>query len=387
MSGSSENQMSWFSEGGAEAVARRIKAFFDRNNRFRWDGIIGSGANGSVYKVTYNNQSRLTTMAVKICHIDVDLEGNKSYDEEDEDEGEEVQQLLNEKLWLKRLRNCHHIIQSFEVDDDPLANTPADLPPHRMQSWIFTEYIENGPLMRLVERHLKQYEGELFPCRLLWRFFMCLIRFCLEMAYWDAQQAGRVNIETDALESLRRFPLGFLGHKDLSRNNIAVGDLLPEVQHPEHDITPILKLLDFGTADVMDPGNPRSLDGFGRNGYQRNISDIGEVMEYLVLQEEEQISERKRVTIRGQSFETFAGSLHTARTNLIARGIDAELINLICCCRAVDQRRQLNLIDLALNVNNHVRNRGHNSIERETDKAIKLRITSITSDADTISIS
>ncbi|KAI1471843.1 uncharacterized protein F4812DRAFT_415743 [Daldinia caldariorum] len=386
MSDLSENQMSWFSEGGAEAVSQRIKAFFDRDNTFRWDGIVGSGANGSVYKVIYNEHGRLTTMAVKICHIDVDLGGNKSYDEEDEDEGEEVQQLLNEKLWLERLRNCHHIIQSLDVDDDPLANTPAGISPHRMQSWIFTEYIENGLLTRLVERHLEQYEGELFPCRLLWRFFMCLIRFCLEMAYWDAQREGRVDLETDTLESLRGSYPGFLAHKDLSRNNIAVGGLMPELQHPEHDTSPILKLLDFGTADTMDPRNPRSLDSFGRNGPQRNITDIGEVVQYLVLQQEGQIGQRTRVTVRGQSFETFAGSLHAARTSLIAQGIDAELINLIYYCRAVDQRRQLNLIDLAIAVRNQVRNRGHNSIERETNRAISLRIANITRNANTIQI-
>lgn len=82
----------------------------------------------------------------------------------------------------------------------------------------------------------------------------CLvIRFCLEMAYCGAQQDGRVNLATATLESLREFPIGFLAHKDLSRSNIAVGGLLPELQHPEHDMNPILKLLDFGTAAVMDP--------------------------------------------------------------------------------------------------------------------------------------
>ncbi|KAI1798652.1 hypothetical protein F4811DRAFT_547636 [Daldinia bambusicola] len=382
MSGSSENQMSWFSEGGAKAVAQRIKAFFDRSHAFRWGGIIGSGANGSVYKVSYNNEGRLIPMAVKICHIDVDLGGNKSYDEEDEDEGEEVQQLFNEKLWLERLRNCHHIIQSFDVNDDPLASSPPGLPPHRMQTWIFTEYVENGPLIRLVERHLDQYDGELFPSRLLWKFFMCLVRFCLEMAYWDAQREGRVDLETGTIESLRISRPSFLAHKDLTRNNIAVGDVLPGFQHPEHDTNPILKLLDFGTADVMDPGNPGSLDGFGRNGPQRNIADIGEVMQYLVLQEEEQISERTNVTIQGQSFDTFAGNLHMARTRLIDRGIDAELINLIYCCRAADHRQQPNLIDLAISIRNQVYSGGNDLIEREANEAIGIRLASITRNAD-----
>ncbi|KAI2777578.1 hypothetical protein F4815DRAFT_502238 [Daldinia loculata] len=353
--GSSGNQMSWFSEGGAEAVAGRIKAFFDRSDRFQWEGTIGSGANGSVYKVKHHSESGLWTFAVKICHIDVDLDGNKSYDEDDEDEGDEVLQLANEKQWLERLRNCHHIIQSFDVNDDPLRQTPDDLTPHRMRTWIFTEFIENGPLTL----------------------------FCLEMAYCGAQQDGRVNLSTAPLESLREFPIGFLAHKDLSRNNIAVGGLLPELQHPEHDMNPILKLLDFGTAAVMDPSDPRSLDDFDRTGPQRNINDIGEVMQYLVLQEDEMMNETATVTIGAETFETFAGSLHAARDDLIGRGVDTQLIDLIYCCRVVDRERQPGLIDLAIAVRNWVSHRGDYGVERETDGAIRQRIANLMYNAET----
>ncbi|KAI0846489.1 hypothetical protein F5Y00DRAFT_271948 [Daldinia vernicosa] len=383
MSGSSGNQISWFSEGGAEAVAERIKAFFDRSDRFGWEGTIGSGANGSVYKVKYNSEEGSWILAVKICHIDVDLDGNKSYDEDDEDEGDEVLQLANEKLWLERLRSCPHIIQSFDVNDDPLRQTPYDLAPHRMRTWIFTEYIDNGPLTRLVRRHTELYEGELFPCRLLWRFFMCLIRFCLEMAYCDAHQDGRVDLNTATLESLRELPIGFLAHKDLSRSNIAVGGLLSALQHPEHDMNPILKLLDFGTAAVMDPSDPRSLDDFNRTGPQRNISDIGEVMEYLILQEDEMMNETATVPIGVSVVETFAGSLHAARDDLIARGVDAQLIDLVYCCRVVDPERQPGLIDLAIAVRNWVSNRGDYGVERETDGAIQQRVANLMYNAET----
>ncbi|KAI8958174.1 hypothetical protein F5Y11DRAFT_362969 [Daldinia sp. FL1419] len=378
MSDSGDEQLSWFSEGGPEAVEKRIKAFFDRSNKFLWNGTIGSGANGSVYKVKYDNGSGITTLAVKICHIDVDIDGNKSYDEENEDDEDEVLHLENEKKWLERLRNCHHIIQSLDIPNDPLRGTPADLAPHRMRNWIFTEYIENGSLEGLVGRHIQQYQGELFPCRILWRFFMCLIRFCLEMAYWDSQRQGRINLKTASLESLRTLPAGFLAHKDLSKSNIAVGGFETDFKHPEHAITPILKLLDFGTAAEMDPNVPGSLDDFGRTGPQRNISDIGEVMQYLVLQGDDNMAERVTVTIGAETFQTFAGSIHTSRDDLIAKhGIDAQLLDLIYYCRAVDQRRQPSLIDLAIAVRNQVANRGHNGVPRETNHEIRQRMMSL----------
>ncbi|KAI0131545.1 hypothetical protein F4814DRAFT_457379 [Daldinia grandis] len=383
MSGSNENQMSWFSEGGAEAVAERIKAFFDRNDKFQWESTVGSGANGSVYKIKYSSEGCPWTFAVKVCHIDVDLGGNKSYDEDDADEGDEVLQLVNEKHWLERLRNCHHIIQSFDITDDPLGQTPVGLTPHRMRAWIFTEYIENGPLTLLVERHTELYKGELFPCRLLWRFFMCLVRFCLEMAYCDAQQDGRVNMATATLESLRELPIGFLAHKDLSKNNIAVGGVFPELQHPEHDTNLILKLLDFGTAALMDPSDPRSLDDFNRTGPQRNMNDIGEVMQYLVLQEDEIMNRTATVTVGDETFETFAGNLHAVRDDLVARGVDAQIIDLIYCCRVVNKERLPGLIDLAISVRGWVSSRGDGGAERETDGAIQQRIDNLMYNAET----
>lgn len=142
------------------------------------------------------------------------------------------------------------------------------------------ENAENGSLQNLIDRHAELYNMEPFPNRLLWRFFMCcrfstltmfgasiilyiikltttrllVIRGCIEMAYYNAEQDGnQVNVTTATLESLDNIAPGPLSHQDIQGGNIVVGAIMPDFQAPEHYLTPILKLIDFGEANEIDP--------------------------------------------------------------------------------------------------------------------------------------
>ncbi|KAI1406788.1 hypothetical protein F5Y13DRAFT_183911 [Hypoxylon sp. FL1857] len=345
--------MSYWSEEGPALVTARVKTFFDNDPRFKWEGLLGEGANGIVYRLMYTNLGYSMRMAVKIAPIDVDLGGSKSYDEDDEEGPEEVESIYIERQWLQRLRGCAHVIQSLDIPRDPLFQTPAGVPPHRMLNWIFLEYAENGTVMTFVQRHIAQYPGELIPSRLLWRFFMCLLRAAIEMAYYDATRNDLpVDLYTAPLESLQSIPPGSLAHRDMGLSNTVIGAAVPWLQHPEHNISPILKLIDFGQAGEVDPAE----DVFNRTGSQRNIMDIGEIMSYLI-----------------SLTWGFLTNMPEAHGDFIARGIDPLLIDLVCQCLSRENDTRPGLIELAIRVHDQVLNRGPNAVERETDEAIIRR--------------
>lgn len=59
---------------------------------------------------------------------------------------------------------------------------------------------------------------------------------------------------TTMIENLANTSPGPLAHMDMTTGNIAIGDLVPALQSPEHVISPILKLIDFGEAEeIPDP--------------------------------------------------------------------------------------------------------------------------------------
>ncbi|KAI1451229.1 hypothetical protein F4805DRAFT_474659 [Annulohypoxylon moriforme] len=373
-------EKSYYSEEGPALVSARIKTFFDKALHYKWGGELGAGANGVVYKITRYADGKLKTLAVKVPPIDVDLGGNKSYDENDEDEmPDEVQSIIREKDWLQRLRNGFHIIKSLDLPNDPLARTPEGVSPHRMRSWIFMEYAENGGLRTFIERHVEQYEGEILPSRLLWRFFMCLVRGCLEMAYYNASINGqRVDFKTASIEDLSGIEPGGLAHQDLGSHNVVIGAMTPDA-NVEHNITPILKLIDFGEAGQIDPER----DFFNRTGSQVNVGEISQVMSFLILQDDTAYNGAIDVVINGRMFETHASSLRANQNDLIRAGLDIDLLNLVYRGLSMDKDERPGLIELARIVHERVLHRGHRGAERETDQSIKERIFKLIHHGDT----
>ncbi|KAI0834045.1 hypothetical protein F5Y06DRAFT_307220 [Hypoxylon sp. FL0890] len=371
ISGESDHRLSYYSDEGAALVAARIKSFFDPDPRFRWEDTIGAGANGIVYRLQYKS----ARIAVKIAPVDVDLgEGYKSYEEDGAPPPAESLSLTLEKNLLRRLRGCVHIIQSLDIPQDPLQLTPTGVQPHRMRDWLFMEYAENGSVQLFVQRHLNQYPGELLPCRLLWRFFMC------QLAYYGltTHDGRKVDLTRIPLESLQSIPPGPLVHGDMYPTNMVVGALMPQIQPPEHTISPNLKLIDFGAAENYN----RTEDKFQRTGSARNIWDIGEIMRYLITLRQDS-AERVEVTVDGKTFNIFGDSMERAREELIARGIDPLLIGIVYCCLSHQEATRPGLIELATRVHHQVMNRGPNGVERETDQAILKRVSTLILDADT----
>ncbi|KAI1447313.1 kinase-like domain-containing protein [Annulohypoxylon stygium] len=368
----------FYSDEGEELVSERIKSYFDAAPLFKWGGQLGSGANGIVYKVFNQVDGKLRTFAVKIAPIDVDLGGNKSWGEDDEPVPDEVQSLESEKLWLSRLRNCPHIIKSIDLPYDPLSQSFENIIPHRMRSWIFMEYAENGSLQTFVDRHLERYNGEVMPNRLLWRLFMCLIRGCLDMAYYNAQLDGRpVDLNTVNFNALSSIEPGDLAHRDLGSHNIVLGPTEID-QTPEHYLTPILKIIDFGEAYLIDP----ETDRYGRTGSQRNVRDICRIMVYILLHDLKFFKEIT-ITIWGETFKTEGSAVYERHNEFLQEGVDEELLYLLYKGTSPDKDVTPDLVELARYVHERIMIRDDRGEERETDKAIKERVFSLIYDADT----
>ncbi|OTB04805.1 hypothetical protein M426DRAFT_22428 [Hypoxylon sp. CI-4A] len=365
----SDGSDTYDSEYGALIVAARIKTYFDHNHGYQWEDTIGAGANGVVYRIrnrvpgntSYEGRPVPELFALKIAPHDVVLEtGNKSYDEDGSDLEDEVNGLDNERKWLWQLRGCPHIIESLNIPHDPLARAPPQgTLAHRMRAWVYTEYVENG-IYIMGDQYQTAYYGDSLCVDII-----VVVRACVEMAYHS-----QANMETIALDSLSSMIPGNLAHLDLAQRNVALGSMYPSLQHPEHSFTPILKALDFGTAEMRDGRSN------GRNGPQENIFDIGRLMAYIILQDQPVVS-RAQVTVNGNTFNTFAKSLHDQRGYLIQAGVDADLIDIVYHCCADDMTAQPQLLQLATTVRDRVANRGHGGIAHEQDQNITERIRNV----------
>ncbi|KAI1086535.1 hypothetical protein F5B19DRAFT_498251 [Rostrohypoxylon terebratum] len=356
----------YYADGGEQVVTDRLRTYFDRAPLFKWGGKLGAGANGIVYKVFQQVEGKVRTLAVKIVPIDVDLGGNKSWDEEWGQEHDylppEVESLEGEKLWLRV-----HLL------NDPLSQKFEDIIHHRMRTWLFMEYAENGGLERFVERHAEHYAGEPMPNRLLWRLFMCLIRGCIDMGYYNKN----IDLKTTNFDALKSIEPGPLAHQDLGSHNVVLGDMSAD-NTPEHNVTPMLKIIDFGEADTIDSNE----EPFNRNASQINVGEISRIMVYLILLDTKAFK-RVTVTIGGVTFNTFASAIYKRHNELVNAGIDEDLLYLVYRGTSLENNVRPGLAELAEVVHDRVTNRGDRGVERETDQAIKTRVFSLLYDADT----
>ncbi|KAI1747014.1 kinase-like domain-containing protein [Xylaria castorea] len=107
---------------------------------------------------------------------------------------------------------------------------------------ILLEYIENGSLQKLSQRAWRLNID--FPNRLLWSFYLCLVRACAGLHYPHVVPKpgdGPLVLETIT----RPEPNGF-AHNDIALRNIMVGRSDHLVA--EHGIMPRLHLIDYGLS-------------------------------------------------------------------------------------------------------------------------------------------
>ncbi|KAI1245327.1 hypothetical protein MGN70_012217 [Eutypa lata] len=137
----------------------------------------------------------------------------------------------DEIRWLDTLRGSLHIMSSLQVDPGNLYRPMLIMP-----------YAARGDMSGLLDR-LELDDGDVtVPNRLLWRFFLCLTRAVVAMAYPPSTVPALQRFNNNMRESI---PAGAvvpfdLQHNDLHQGNVLLADITRA--DPEHDISPILKV-------------------------------------------------------------------------------------------------------------------------------------------------
>ncbi|RYP61308.1 hypothetical protein DL770_009817 [Monosporascus sp. CRB-9-2] len=343
----------------------------DPHGRFVWEGFLSQGGNSAIYKIK-QDQRRIAVKIVPDAFFDGGGNGVSAGSGDDNSGGDDSSE--EDPDWLDQLMELNNEADIFQARGTF----------HHMTRWIYMEYAENGMLQDLIDRHLALYQRP-FPNRLMWRFFMCLVRSALEMAYYDRG----ADLSATTLGNLPSMAPGPLAHLDMKGENIVIGDLLPELQHPEHVISPILKLIDFGGAeDVVDPEARQERIGaqFAPTGSELNIFDIATVMLYILLHEAEgdyRVPEATEITVGAATFLSFGTVLSARRQELVSNGVDEPLINLICRCLAQDPQNRPGLIELAALVHERVINRAPGDAPGELDDAVRQLLHDLLLNANT----
>ncbi|KAI1482207.1 kinase-like domain-containing protein [Daldinia eschscholtzii] len=302
----------------AKTEAEKLARYFSDDERFDFVGFIANGSYGSASRVRYQDP---------ITGVCKDVIVKRAFQSES---AEEAMRL--EREYLRRLRGALHIVQILEVEDFPLNRDPR-IP----GEWITMEWLSCGTLGNFIIKAKRKVDR--LPNRLLWRFFLCLIRACIAMADPPNRDDGRVEREMVRGE----LPEGGVAHADLHAGNVVLGEPLSDF---EHTITPILKVIDFGRvtewAWLDEIGSPTT----------SNVWEVGKFMISLItLNEREVVPRVGRGSVllpdRGMILTTDAVAIlpidpPNARYPLL----DPDLGRLICWCLASEITESPSLWDL-----------------------------------------
>ncbi|OTB07671.1 hypothetical protein M426DRAFT_242319 [Hypoxylon sp. CI-4A] len=178
------------------------------------------------------------------------------------------------------------------------------------------------------------------PNRMMWLLFLCLIRACIAIA-WPHKNSPDEN-ETAALAFA--WPTG-LAHNDIHGDNLMFGSFMDA---PEHVLTPVLKLLDFGLAKAYRTE-------WGPTGEQANIEDIGIMMASIIQLRTHSKYTGEEVDVDLSSIGCYASILSPASGILgdyeygdpdPYPSIDRDLRLTIAACIASEPRHRPSLADL-----------------------------------------
>ncbi|KAI1821835.1 kinase-like protein [Xylaria intraflava] len=255
------------------------------------------------------------------------------------------EQLENEIKWLKVLRGGKHIVKMLASCRNLATSNEATermerymellevtipqhsklqrLPPSSafvglagMQGPAMAlEYIEGRSLLDFKEK-VDRF-GMRIPNRVLWSFFLCLIRACIGLAYPLGRPEGAPSI-LETIPSDGR-EVRNIAHHDIAPRNIMLGR---GDSTEEHATERVLKLIDFGATRELERG-----DG---PAPAKNLFEVADSIAML---------------IRGLTFDYTIANYkgHDTRAGPILRnstsdpfpGVDADLRDLIARCMYV----------------------------------------------------
>ncbi|OTB07263.1 hypothetical protein M426DRAFT_20312 [Hypoxylon sp. CI-4A] len=279
----------------ARRVEKELRDHFRENETWRTEKILGGGSQSNrLVLVSRRNprSGRYQRLAVKRAMT------NKAEEE-----------LRTEILHLGRQVNAQHIATMIAARDDPVPEevtvevltnkfqqllkkaTPRRRRLYKLNDprrvgkelglksfvgWpvLVLEYLEHGTLYQLIMR--ANQNGVVFPNRMLWHIYLCLLRACLALAYpAPAGQPPAVDI-TGApkiqLETITKEPdQATLWDRSLNIFKVMLGST--GGKWPEHDLVPVSKIIDLGAA-IED-----------QRGLAENLYSITHIMYCLITRE------------------------------------------------------------------------------------------------------
>ncbi|KAI1417187.1 kinase-like domain-containing protein [Hypoxylon sp. FL1857] len=341
------------------------KHFAVQWRKYKFEGLIGRGAFGLTFRVVEKlGANRSRRLAIK-----------RALRPQQEDD------LRNEIEWLKTLRGAEHIVRVLAFLDEPEPTTRSRRAQRTRKKdsqlnlrgsivgitgpVVVLEYLENADIARLYER-LVQHD-QLLPNRILWSFFLCLIRACVALAYPP-------NAAEDEPNKLETIPTdgtapSMIEHADLHTANVMISEAGGGFE--EHDIVPPLKFIDFG----------RTREGF--QGVSDNIWKISRIMINLIARQQVRIS---------AGISEFKG-FETRATEILHHGngakyptLDDDMREFLARCLADEEKDRLSLADMLDIAERAVRTKtaaAYPGQAGETDEAIRDLLQRFVYDADT----
>ncbi|KAH9904321.1 kinase-like domain-containing protein [Xylariomycetidae sp. FL2044] len=244
-------------------VQRRIdeiRTHFERqSSRYTFEGVLGRGGFGFTVKVQERlGGGRSRRFAVKRAVDD-----------------SSARELRNEIAYLQRVNGAEHIARLIAYRDDTAPNRsgirarlrrffrrrqaltrriPGAFLMGLTGPVLVIEYLENNTVRRLFQR--AGARNRELPNRLLWAFFLCLVRAWVGLTYPRGQ-----NVDPDAVSWLETVPTdgtppSTIDHGDLHMSNIMLGSV--GGPFPEHRLIPPLKFIDFGEATESETAADRT---------------------------------------------------------------------------------------------------------------------------------
>ncbi|KAI0836597.1 hypothetical protein F5Y06DRAFT_272908 [Hypoxylon sp. FL0890] len=344
-----------------EVTKRREKAlvklqdyFAQDSSHFKFIGIVGQGLTNIACKVKLRNRW-FNPYPSEYFILKRAVRANQE------------NSLRRERRNLRRLRGALHVVQAYS------PRIRIDVP-----DVILMENLENGSLWEFMERRRFRLFGEL-PNRLLYRLFMCLVRFGIAMAYPpNGPRDAELRREEIPRRKADRDNKSQLVHGDMHANNVLFGRLT--ANDWEHELTPILKLIDLermGYAQhdtIKDPG------------VHLNVIAIGKLMFSLItgwgVKDNETFMDRAVVDGNWVDVETVA---------LFPRGmnphLDPELKSIVVRCLSTYDRLRPTLEELERVMSQGIKSKQSDYYAKyplanlETDANIKLAVRSLIFDA------